>query len=66
LKDASFSKHDRFNIHDEETAKKADSLHDEIENELKLESHFYIHEADADDKEKRISTTSRVKKHSFK
>jgi hypothetical protein len=43
--------------------KKIDSLHDEIENKLKLESHFDIHEVDADCKKKQITMTSRVKEH---
>jgi hypothetical protein len=63
LKNASFSKHDRFSVHDERTAKEIDSLHDEIENESKLESHIDIHEVDADREKERITTTSRVKKH---
>jgi hypothetical protein len=63
LKNASFLKHDRFNVHDEKIAKKINSLHDEIENESKLELYIDIHEVDADHEEKRITTTSRVKKH---
>jgi hypothetical protein len=63
MKDASLSEHDRFSVHDERTVKEIDSLHDEIENESNLESHFDIYEADVDRKEKRITTTSRVKEH---
>ncbi len=40
------SRRNRFNVHDEKTTKEIDSLHDEIENKSKLESHFNIHETD--------------------
>jgi hypothetical protein len=36
LRDASFSEHDQFDIHDEEVTRKTYTLHDEIENESKF------------------------------
>jgi hypothetical protein len=50
LKNASFSKYDRFDIHDEEITKRIYTLHDEIENELKFKSYFDIHKIDVNRK----------------
>jgi hypothetical protein len=63
LRNASFLKDDRFDIHDEEVTKKIYTLHDEIENELKFESYFDIHKIDVNREEKRITTSSSMKKH---
>ncbi len=63
LKNASFLKHDRFDIHNEEVTKRIYTLHDEIENESKFESYFNIHKIDVNRKKKRITTSSSMKKH---
>jgi hypothetical protein len=63
LKNVSFSKHDRFNIYDEEITKRIYTLHDEIENESKFESYFDIYKININRKKKRITTSSSMKKH---
>ncbi len=63
LKNASFLKHDRFDVHDEEITKKFHTLHDEIENDSKFKSHFDIHKIDDNREKKRITTSSSLKKH---
>ncbi len=63
LKNASFSKHDRFDIHEEKVTRKVYTLHDEIENESKFESYIDIHKSDVNRKEKRITTSSSMKEH---
>jgi hypothetical protein len=63
LKDASFSKHDRFDLYDEEITKKIYTLHDEIENESKFRSYFDFHKIDDNRKKKRITTSQNMKKH---
>jgi hypothetical protein len=40
LKNSSFIKHDRFNIHNEEITKKIHTLYDEIENESQFKLYF--------------------------
>jgi hypothetical protein len=52
LKDASLSKHDWFDIHDEEITKEIHTLHDEIEYESKCKSYFDIHKIDDNRKKK--------------
>jgi hypothetical protein len=61
LRDASFSKHDRSDIHDEKVIKRIYTLHDEIENESKFKSYLDIHKADDNRRKKRITTSSRWK-----
>jgi hypothetical protein len=63
MKNASFSKHDRFDIHDEEITKRIYTLHDEIENESKFRSYFDIHKIDDNNKKKRITTSSSMKRN---
>jgi hypothetical protein len=63
LRDVSLSKHDRFDIHDEEVTRRIYTLHDEIENELKFKSYLDIHKADNNRKKKRITTSSSMKEH---
>jgi hypothetical protein len=66
LRNASFSKHDRFDIHDEKVTRRIYTLHDEIENESKFKSYFDIHKVDVNRKEKRITTSSSMKEHEHK
>ncbi len=63
MKNALFSKHDRFNIHNEETTREIHTLHDKIENELKFKSYFNIYKVDDNRRKEQISTSSNMKKH---
>ncbi len=52
LRNASFSKLDQFDIHDEEATRRFYTLHDEIENESKFKSYLDIHKIDDNRKKK--------------